>query len=94
MKKKVFFFQYHLPADNNKRGLSDVVIDCQAEWMGSFYDHDPERPVVINSEPIKSRIDNYALLVVKDWYKVFTEIEKIAQDHFRNAPLKIEEVVS
>lgn len=82
MNRRYYSFDYNLPADNHISGKPDVFIPASAEWNKGAYYPQSGRPIIISEGPVIEKLNKHLLTVVKDWQKVYLEIERIAQDYF------------
>jgi hypothetical protein len=72
-------FQWNIPKDNHLNGHTDRYINILSTWDGAtFYGND--NSPLIHVEPVN--LSFYECIQIKDWFKAYKQIEKIAEEHF------------
>ena len=75
----VYFFQHNIKKENQLSGRTDRYINIMAEWDGMISTYDGS-PIVI-AQPVNLQFGD--CISVKDWYALYNEVRKIAEDHFK-----------
>lgn len=78
--KHVHFFEYNVPKDNHITGRTNGYVNIIAEWDSNDVLSDG-RPMVFCAVV---NVRFHDLVQVKDWLKVYTDVNDISQQHFSN----------
>ena len=74
-----YFFQMNVPADNAASNRTDIYVNILAQWDGSFYS--TGEPITIIK--IVDAYYQWDFIKVKNWRKLFDEVNIIVANHFK-----------